>query len=215
MSTVDIYDMAGAPQGTVDFADDLLLLEGADQLLHDVIVAHRAAQRAGSASTLGKGDVAGSNRKPRRQKGTGSARAGYRQSPVWRGGGVAFGPHPRSYAKKVNRKAKRLAFRRALSERISDGGLRVVAKIEMPEPKTKTVVNMLRALAITGPVLLVIEALDNTIVLASRNIPGMEIVSAHALNPYQLVRYQTIIATEPAIAILKDRLSANHASSAS
>ncbi|MBU0678134.1 MAG: 50S ribosomal protein L4, partial [Verrucomicrobia bacterium] len=113
--------MKGESIGDFDFSDELLVHDKGLQALQNAVVAHRAAQRAGSASTLTKSEVAGSGRKPWRQKGLGRARAGYRQSPVWRGGGVAFGPKPRSYAKKISKKGARLAFRRAFSEKIAAG----------------------------------------------------------------------------------------------
>ena len=143
MSKLAIYDMKGAEQGGFEVPDDLLVRAGGEQAVHDAVVAHLAKKRAGGASTLGKGDVAGSNKKPWRQKGTGRARAGYRRSPIWRGGGVAFGPHPRSYEKKLSKNEKRLAFARALSDKIAGGSVKVIDKIELPEPKTRLVVEML------------------------------------------------------------------------
>jgi large subunit ribosomal protein L4 len=115
MSKLTIYNMQGAAVGDMDVDAGLLVLKKGTQAVHDVIVNGLARGRAGTASTLAKGEVAGSNKKPWRQKGTGRARAGYRQSPVWRGGGVAFGPHPRRYGGKVNRKVAKLAFQRAFS----------------------------------------------------------------------------------------------------
>ena len=126
MSKVPVYNVKGKAVGEVNVPDDLLLSSGGETAVHEAVVAHRAAARTGSASTLRKGEVSGSNRKPWRQKGTGRARAGYRQSPVWRGGSVAFGPKPRDFSKKLNKKVKRLAFRRALSARIAEGSVRVV-----------------------------------------------------------------------------------------
>ena len=116
MSKINVYNAKGEATGEVEIADERLVLDRGGQAVKDVVTATLNARRAGTASTLGKGEVAGSNRKPWRQKGTGRARAGLRQSPVWRGGGVAMGPKPRDYGVKVNRKVAQLAFRHALSD---------------------------------------------------------------------------------------------------
>ena len=129
MSKIKSFNDKGEAAAEVDFADELLVLDKGDQAVKDVVVATLAARRAGTASTLGKGEVAGSNKKPWKQKGTGNARAGFRRSPVWRGGGVAMGPKPRCYCKKVNRKVVDLAFRHAVSEHIKDGKVVVVESL--------------------------------------------------------------------------------------
>ena len=116
MSKIKSFNDKGEAAAEVDFADELLVLDKGDQAVKDVVVATLAARRAGTASTLGKGEVAGSNKKPWKQKGTANARAGFRRSPVWRGGGVAMGPKPRCYCTKINKKVADLAFRHALSE---------------------------------------------------------------------------------------------------
>lgn len=170
MSRIPITNSAGAPVGDMEVADDLLVLNRGQQALKDVIVAYRAALRAGTASTLTKGEVAGSNRKPWAQKGLGLARAGYRQSPLWRGGGVVFGPKPRSYHVSVNRKVAHLAFRRALSEKIAGKALRVLDDLTLSESKTKALLAVLKAQGIRGPVLIVLDKPDRNIQLAARNL---------------------------------------------
>lgn len=208
MAKVKILDGKGAEVGEADFADSLLVLKKGAQAVHDAVVAHLAAVRAGTASTLRKGEVAGSNKKPWQQKGTGRARAGYRQSPVWRGGGVAFGPHPRNFAKKINKKVARLAFRRAFSEKVNDGSVRIVRQMEFPEAKTKLFATMMKSLGVKTPALFVLDKVDRKIALASRNVPDVEITTAKDVNAYQLVRYPVVIVTETGMDRLKERMMA-------
>ena len=206
MSKIAVYDMTGAEQGHVEVSDKLLALKGGEQAVHDAVVAHLAKKRGGNASTLRKGEVAGSNRKPWRQKGTGRARAGYRRSPIWKGGGVAFGPHPRSYEKKLSRNERRLAFARALSDKIAGGAVKVVEKIEMPEPKTRRMVELLKALKAEGSAIIVLEKNDANVVRAARNIPGVEVVTADSLDTYRVLKSQTVIAARGAFDRLSERL---------
>ncbi|MBN1676494.1 MAG: 50S ribosomal protein L4 [Kiritimatiellae bacterium] len=206
MSSLSVCDRNGTPAGSFEIADELLVLGKGAQAVCEAVTAHRAAKRAGTASTLSKGQVSGSNRKPWRQKGTGRARAGYRQSPVWRGGGVAFGPHPRDYTQKLPRKVARLAFGRALSEKIAAGAITVVEQLEMPEPKTKAFVALMSALKIESPALFLVEQLDRNLTLASRNVPGVEVIAARAVDTYQLLRYPRVVASRPAMGVLKARL---------
>lgn len=202
-----IYDMKGSAVGDLELADELLELKAGAQAVKEAVTAYRNAQRSGTASTLSKGEVAGSNRKPWRQKGTGQARAGYRQSPVWRGGAVAFGPKPRNFAVKVNRKVARLAFRRALSEKLQGGQVRVLDDLAMAEPKTKQFKELLKSLEIGGPALFVIDGNDRNIALSARNMPGVEVTTGAGLNVYQLLRYQTVVVTKAAVETLRSRLA--------
>lgn len=206
MSLIPIVDMNGESAGTVELPDELLVFDKGSQAVKDVIVAYRAGLRAGTASTLTKGRVAGSNKKPWRQKGLGRARAGYRQSPVWRGGGVAFGPHPRSYAKKVPRKVGRLAFRRAISDKVANQSLKVVKNFELSEPRTKQMAKALDALKVRGMVLIVLDKVDRTAELSSRNLPNVEVVSASEVSTYHLVRYPTVLVSQPALSVIEDRM---------
>ena len=208
MSKLAIYDMSGKPQGEMEVADDLLVLDRGDQSLHDAVVAHQAALRAGTASTLSKGQVSGSNKKPWRQKGTGRARAGYRQSPVWRGGAVAFGPHPRSYRKKITKKTRRLAFCRALSERISEGAVKLLEGLELSAAKTKEFTTILKSLEISRGAIVVLGKPDRDVLLAARNVPNVEVVIAGDMNAYQVLKYPVIVvAGKEAMEKLKDRLA--------
>jgi len=206
MSTVKKYDASGAESGAVTVADELLELERGQQAVQEVVVALNLRRRAGTASTLEKGLVSGSGAKPWKQKGTGRARAGYKQSPVWRGGGVVFGPLPRVYGAKVNRKVRDLAFRRALSEMLASDAVRVVEPLAVDEPKTRAAAALLKAQGVSGPVLLVTAVLDEKLVRAVQNLPRVELRAARDVNVYQLLRYPLVLADEAGLAELTARL---------
>jgi len=206
MSTIKVFNPAGDAAGEMTVADELLVLDKGEQAVKDVVVATRNALRAGTASTLSKGEVAGSNKKPWRQKGTGRARAGFRQSPVWRGGGVAFGPKPRDYSQKINRKVQQLAFTRALSEKIAGGQVTVIEKFDLPEPKTKLLAALLKKLGVDRSVLIVLDQHEETVMLAGRNLQKVEVVSAEEVDVYSLLLYRTLVATQAGFAALTARM---------
>src|SRR6266403_1405833 len=143
------------------------------QAVHDVVVAYQAAQRSGTACTKTMGEVAGSGKKPWRQKGTGRARAGSFASPLWRGGGVVFGPKPRDFSKKVSRNTRQLALRKALTERLRAGDVLVLEDLKLGSAKTKEFVGVLSALELKGSTLIVAHGNDKNLTLASRNVPNI------------------------------------------
>lgn len=206
MATIKMYGRDGRDSGEVEVADDMLILDRGEQAVRDAIVARNASLRAGTASTLRKGEVAGSNKKPWKQKGTGRARAGLRQSPVWRGGGVAFGPHPRDFSIKVNKKVVRLAFRRALSERIAAGAVKLVEDLSLAAPKTKELRGVLEALGAPSA-LIVVPAWDDNLLLSARNLQGVEVTTVRNCSVYQVLRYPAIVMTRAAWEELKPRFS--------
>lgn len=208
MSSLPVCDINGKSVGSFDVPEVLLDTSKGSQAVRDAIVAYRANQRLGTASTKGKGEVAGNGQKPWRQKGTGNARAGYRQSPIWRGGGVVFGPKPRSFRKNINRKMMRLALARVIADRISEEAVTVVDDLSVSEPKTKAFVAALKQLKIEGKVLIVTEKASNELILASRNVPGIELTSAAQVNVYQLARYPKLLITKGALDVIKGRVSA-------
>lgn len=208
MSKLPVRDMKGKQVGEFDLADDLLVFDKGLQAMHDAVVAYQAHQRAGSASTLTKAEVAGSNKKPWRQKGLGRARAGYRQSPVWRGGGVTFGPKPRKYQKKMTRKTAKLAFRRAFSEKVAAGAVVVLDEMAFSEPKTKEMAAVVKSMEAEKGALIVVDTLDMNLALSARNIPKVELTTAADVNTYQLLRYPVIIVTKKGMAELEKRLKA-------
>jgi len=176
------------------------------QAVHDVVVAMRANRRSGTACTKTKGEVSGSGAKPWRQKGTGRARAGYKSSPVWSGGGVVFGPKPRDYSKTVPKAVKKLAFRKALSERILAGDVLVVDTFAVATPKTKEFVSLLTSCAADARKTLVVgKAFDESTYKAARNVQSSQLVTAADVNTEQLLAYDKIIVIREALAQLTER----------
>jgi large subunit ribosomal protein L4 len=171
------------------------------------VVAYRAAQRMGTACTKNAGEVAGTNKKPWRQKGTGRARAGSFQSPLWRGGGVVFGPRPRDFTKKISRATRQLALRKALSERLKAGDVLVVDDFKLTSPKTKEFLGVLNALQLQGTTLVVSHGVDKNLLLASRNVPGVELTTGDSLNTYQVLRSDKLVFTRGAFENIEQRLS--------
>ncbi len=175
------------------------------QAVHDVIVAMRAARRSGTASVKTKATVSGSGAKPWRQKGTGRARAGYRSSPVWSGGGVVFGPHPRDYTKKVPKQVRRLALRKALSVRIQAGDVLLTDNFVVSEPKTKAFVKLVAESTPESKVLIVSQEFDEKTYLAGRNVQPTLLVKASDVNAEQLLAFKKIILIGEALATLAER----------
>jgi large subunit ribosomal protein L4 len=204
-----VIDMAGAAQGEVEFADALLIKTGkGTQAVHDAVVAHMANQRLGTAKVKQMGEVAGTGKKPWKQKGTGRARAGSFQSPLWRGGAVVFGPRPRDYSKKITKKTKALAFRKALSERLLAGDVVVVNELVLANHKTREFAAALGKVAPAASRLVVAETVDQNLKLASRNLPGVTVEPADSVNVYELLRFDKIVATKAALAKLEARVQA-------
>src|SRR5437660_12656009 len=167
---ISIKNIKGKSQGELEVKLALIEDGKGTQAVHDTVVAYRAAQRMGTACTKNVGEVSGSNKKPWRQKGTGRARAGSFQSPLWVGGGVVFGPKPRDFSKKVGRKTKQLALRKALSERLRAGDVVLVNDLKLDSPRTKNFIGLLSALELKGSALIVAQGVDKNLSLASRNI---------------------------------------------
>ncbi len=214
MSTIKLFNPDGDAAGEMAFAEELLTLDRGEQAVKDVVVAIQNAFRAGTAATKSKGEVAGSNKKPWRQKGTGRARAGYRQSPVWRGGGVAMGPKPRDFAQKVNRKVQQLAFARALSEKIANGETVVIDSLSFSEPKTNRMAALLKKLGVSRSALVVMDKHDDNVLLAARNLSKIEVATAEEVDVYALLCYRTLVATKAGFAALTERMAANKGKSA-
>ena len=189
------------------FDKEALTLDRGAQAVKDVVTAIRNARRAGTASTKSKGEVAGSNKKPWKQKGTGNARAGFRQSPVWRGGGVAHGPHPRSFAQKVNKKVVSLAFARAVSDRLVAGDVIVVDKFEFEAPKTRLMAKFLKELGVDRTAVIVQRDVDETVFLTMRNLPGIDYSTAGALDVYTVLANRRIVCDKDGFDALMARIT--------
>lgn len=206
MSKIPIVGLNGGVLGEFEVDDKLLVFSRGGQAVHDVVTAFRAGLRAGTASTLNKGLVSGSNRKPWKQKGLGRARAGYRQSPIWRGGGVVFGPKPRSYAKTVPKGILSLAFRRVLSDKFAAGAVKVLNELALKEGKTKQIIAITKELKVKGKALFVIEKPDENLKRAARNTSEVAIALASDINVYQLLLYPNLLVTKEAMTVLVNRL---------
>lgn len=204
---LSIKDTQGKSAGELEVKFALIENGKGTQAVHDTVVAYQAAQRSGTASTKNAGEVAGTNKKPWRQKGTGRARAGSFQSPLWRGGGVTFGPRPRDFAKKVNARTRALALRKALSERLKAGDVIVVADFKLASPKTKEFLGVVSALELKGTALLVSHGADKNLTLASRNVPNVALTTSEALNTYDVLRPDKLVFTRGAFEKLEARLA--------
>jgi large subunit ribosomal protein L4 len=202
-----VKDIKGNSQGEVEVKFPLIENEKGTQAVHDVVVAYNAAQRMGTACTKNVGEVAGTNKKPWRQKGTGRARAGSFQSPLWRGGGVVFGPKPRDFGKKVSRKTRQLALRKALSARLQAGDVLLVDDLKLETAKTKEFAGVLSALDVKGTTLFVAQAADEKLSRASRNVPNVCLTTTDTLNTYEVLRSDKLIFTRGAFEQLEARLS--------
>ncbi len=203
---LSVIDIAGKAKGEVEFADELLIKNGkGSQAVHDAVVAFMANQRLGTAKTKQMGEVAGTGKKPWKQKGTGRARAGSFQSPLWRGGAVTFGPQPRDYSKKITKKTKSLAFRKALSERLLAGDFVILDDLKLADHKTKSLVAALNIVAPQATTLVVAEAVDNNLKLAARNLPKVQVEPADSVNVYELLRFDKIVVTKSALVKLQAR----------
>ena len=202
-----IQDTKGKSQGELEVKFSLIDNSKGEQAVHDVVVAYRAAQRSGTACTKTVGEVRGSNKKPWRQKGTGRARAGSFRSPLWPGGGVVFGPKPRDFSKKVNKKTRQLALRKALSERLKAGDVIVVDDLSLATPKTKEMVAVLAALKIEGTTLIVQPDINKNLLLASRNIPDITVTTSCKLNTYDVLRPDKLVFTKSSFEKIEARLA--------
>jgi large subunit ribosomal protein L4 len=183
------------------------------QAVHDAVVAMRAARRSGSANTKTKAEVNLSGAKPWRQKGTGRARAGYKSSPIWRGGGVVFGPKPRDYSKKISKSVRRLAFQKALSERINAGDVLAVGEFAVKELKTKAFVSLLKKQTDARRVLIVSDTFDENTYRSARNVKPVQLTTAADLNTEQLLGFEKILVTDSALSKLAQRTAGTAPSS--
>lgn len=175
-------------------------------LLFEQVLSQRASRRSGTASTKTRAEVRGGGKKPWRQKGTGNARAGSSRSPIWQGGGITFGPKPRSYAYRLPRSARKAALASALAQKLRDGQLRVIDKISLEKPKTKAMRALLETLGISGSVLIVGAKTDRNLELSARNLPYTRVLPAAGLNVYDILRHEILLIQKEALAAIEERL---------
>ncbi len=196
-----VLTKAAAKEAKIDMIED----GRGTQAMHDAVVAIRAARRSGSANTKTKAEVDLSGAKPWRQKGTGRARAGYKSSPIWRGGGVVFGPKPRDYSKKVSKATRRLAFQKALSERIKAGDVLMIDKFVVPEIKTKSFMSILKKATDAQKILLISDSFDENTSKSARNVKSVGLATASDVNTEQLLAFHKILVTQKALEKLAER----------
>ena len=206
MSTVEVKNVKNEKVGEVELNDLIFNREVKKYVLHDVVRSQRATKRAGTASTKTRADVRGSSAKPWRQKGTGRARAGTRKSPIWRGGGVAFGPKPRDFSFKLNRKVKQQAVSMALSARFQEGNLVVIDDFSMEAIKTRDFVNVMQVLELNNA-LIVVDSDNETLSKSSRNVPGYKVMKSEGLNVYDILLHEKLVLLQPTIENLEERLT--------
>jgi len=204
---IAIKNIAGKDQGELEVKFPLIEDGKGTQAVHDAVTAYRAGQRSGTASTKNAGEVAGTNKKPWRQKGTGRARAGSFQSPLWVGGGVTFGPRPRDFSKKISKKTRSLALRKALSERLKAGDVVVVDDLKLESHKTKEFISVISALELKGTTLVISSGIDKNLTLASRNLEKVALATSDSLNTHDVLRPDKLLFTKSAFEKVSDRLT--------
>lgn len=206
MPKVAVYNIAGDQTGELELDDNVFNVEVLDAVLHQAVVMQQANQRQGNASTKTRGFVRGGGRKPWKQKGTGRARAGSTRSPIWVGGGITFGPHPRSYAFSMPKKARRLAIRGALTVKLQDAELVVIDAIDFAEPKTQNTLSLLKNLKSDKKTLIITAEQDDNVQKSSRNIPGVKTITSMGLNVVDLLYHDKVLVTKGAVAKIEEVL---------
>ncbi|MBS3976362.1 MAG: 50S ribosomal protein L4 [Syntrophomonadaceae bacterium] len=207
MPKITLYNMKGQAVGEVDLNDMVFGVEVNKAVLHDAVVMQLASRRQGTAATKTRAMVSGGGRKPWRQKGTGRARAGSTRSPIWRHGGVTFGPQPRSYKYSLPRKVRRLAMKSALSDKVNGGNLIVVDELSFAKPRTKEMINVLKALLVDTRALVVTAENNENVYLSARNIAGVTPITASGLNVYDLLYHDKLVITKDAVAKVEEVLA--------
>lgn len=204
MPKVAVYDTNGVQIGELDLNDSVFGIEPNEAVLHQFVKMQLANKRVGTASTKTRAEVRGGGKKPWRQKGTGRARVGSTRNPIWKGGGIVFGPRPRDYSMKMPRKVRRLAMKSALSSKVKDNNIIVLDQLSFEQPKTKAMVETLAALPVGKKTLVVTVDGDVNVTKSARNIPGVKPLSADFINVYDLLKYETLLITRDAVARVEE-----------
>jgi large subunit ribosomal protein L4 len=211
MPEVEIKDRNNATVGKINLDDNIFSVPSRGSVLHEAVINFLANQRQGTHATKTRGLVRGGGRKPYRQKHTGRARAGSIRSPLWRGGGIVFGPQPRDYSYQLLKKAKRLALQTALSIKMSEGAIAIIDALSIDKPKTKEMVSILKNLGLEGKsTLIVLPEKDDAVMLSVRNIPDVKVARVSDLNPYEVMVHDRLLITKDAASSLRvdsDRFS--------
>ena len=205
MAVCDVVNTSAEKVGEIEVNDTIFGVEVNTSVLHDVVRMQRANRRSGNASTKTRGEVRGGGAKPWRQKGTGRARAGTNNSPIWRGGGTTFGPKPRDYSYQLPKKVKRLALRMAISARMDEGNLVIVDQMTMETPRTKEFVNIMKNFDYAD-CLIVTDQQDKNIQLSARNAVGYKILPVAGLNVFDILKYSKLMLLQSSLEKLEARL---------
>ncbi len=204
MSTISVFDMAGNQVSETELSDAVFGVTPNEAVMHAMVVNYLANQRQGTQSTLTRTEVSGGGRKPWRQKGTGHARQGSTRAPQWVHGGIALGPKPRDYSYSLNKKVRRLAMKSALSTKVIDNNMIVLDALNLDGFKTKTIVEMLKALGVEGKALIVTAEADTKVIKSAANIPGVKTAAVNTLNVYDILNYDKFIVVKNAVGKIEE-----------
>jgi large subunit ribosomal protein L4 len=204
MPSTTLFSKQGKDLGKVDLPETLVAAEVNTAVMHQAVTAQMNARRSGTSDTKTRGEVRGGGAKPYRQKGTGRARQGSTNAPHYAGGGVVFGPHPRSYEQRLPKRMKRLALHGALTSKFGDGAVKVVDELGLDEPKTRVLVGYLDALQATGRVLVVASGSDANLDMSARNLPGVSIIRPDSLNVVDVMNADMLLITQPSLATMAE-----------
>ena len=204
MPKANVFNMAGEKIGEIELSEAIFGIQPNESVLHDSVKNHLANCRQGTQSTLTKGEVSYTTKKPWRQKGTGRARAGYAGSPVWYHGGVAFAPKPRDYSYSLNKKVRRLALKSALSAKAAENEIVVIDGLQVDEIKTKAFKSFLEKVGVTGKALVVTENVDEKVVKSARNLPGVTTTTATIISPYMILTSGKMVLDKAALARIEE-----------
>lgn len=207
MPKVTMFNQTGAQVGEIELADAVFGIAPNEHALFDAVMMQRASLRQGTHKVKTRSEVRGGGRKPWRQKGTGRARQGSIRSPQWRGGGIVFGPTPRSYSYKLPKKVRRLAIKSALSTKVLEQSMLVLEDLALNAPKTKDMVTVLTGLSVAKKVLIVTADLNENVALSARNIPGITVLAANEVNVIDVLHHDTLIMTKAAVEKVEEVLA--------
>ncbi|MCX5897929.1 MAG: 50S ribosomal protein L4 [Proteobacteria bacterium] len=205
MTAVDVFDTSRNKISQIDVSDTVFKAPLRKQLFYDVVLSQMAKRRSGTAAVKNRTAVSGGGKKPWKQKGTGRARAGSSRSPLWRGGGIVFGPTPRSYEIAVPKKVRKLALCSALSMKLKENKMLIIDKLEFPVIKTKAVVSILKQLGLSN--VLIIEQENLNLEMSARNVPHVKVMRPEGLNVYDVLKYEHIVITQPCVEKIQGRLA--------
>lgn len=206
MPKLALYDQNGSEVGDIEMEDRIFGIEPNEHVLYEAVVMQQASQRQGTHATKNRSAVSGGGRKPWRQKGTGRARHGSIRSPIWVGGGVVFGPTPRSYRYKLPKKVRRLALKSALSLKVKEGDVIVIDQLSLEKPRTKDIIQCLNSLSVEEKALVVTADFNETVYLSARNIQGVTVVTAEGVSVLHILSHNKLIMTKDAVKKMEEVL---------